>query len=529
MADTSLTLNPTGGLSIGGQNLQPQGPQLSQIKPPVLSNNQYASINNNSLLQNTPNITGSVNPTLSGGFYFDPSQVSGFNKKSPLTLTDKGTSNSDTSSPSDLSQYVNSSFTTPNGGKIVTSGGAGGKVSGYTSPTGYSIDTSGSIPSSSLNSNTGTGDVMKQHSQYQDYVQGLAQAQGYSPEYISALQSQQQAQGQSAQLQFAGAGYGVNSANINANAATGAGGFSGLSQQQASAVTGQQQALNTQGQSQNTYALAQNSIQQLSANQQMQVQALIRSGNISAAESLVQASQPVGVSPGTSLVSPLNGQQSYSGLGGLQGVNAINQYNSLQQQHPDANIPAYNDSLSPAENQQLAMKAVATSPSFQSSTPEGQANISSLVQQQGYADTTNRAYQTATSNLGTLNTFMQQTGINSSDVPIINQIQNKIKAGLLAPGVVAAYQSSIAGLRAEYAQVLSRGGSVTDTERKSADTLIPDNLSPKQLATVTKQLSLEGTNAINEANSQVQSIKNRLSGSNNSSSSNGGGSSTGWY
>lgn len=320
------------------------------------------------------------------------------------------------------------------------------------------------------------------------------------------------------------------------------------------------QGATAKAQAQNTLQQSQNSLQQLSANQQLQVQALIRSGNIAAAQSLVQASQPVGVSPGTSLVSPINGQESYSGLGGLTGVNAVNQYNSLQQQYPNAQIPPYNQALSPAENQQLAQQAVAQSPAYQSqfqgtyTTPggglgtyskldqaqqinqggtgeivsgaavaTGSADASSLSQQQQYLDTTNRAYQTATSNLGTLQQFMQQNNLNDSTLPILNQIQNKVKAGILAPGVVAAYQSSLAGLRSEYAQVLSRGGAVTDTERNEALSLIPDNLSPSQLQIVTKQLSTEGGNAIKESQNQINTIKGRLGGQSSSTTS------TGWY
>lgn len=523
MSDTSLTLNKTGAIGIGGETLfpgtspKPTNPFGSSSlnlggMPYFGQGNQQIS---NSGLPSSP----SVLPTQSGGFSFNP-------QSAPFFSTPAKTSTpSIPSAPrGSLSDYLSNTTTSPNGGKLTTSGD--GTPSNFNPNNGFQIGTQGSVPSSALTNNTSPNDLTQSHNQYMDYVQALAKAQGYSPEYVNALQQQQQAQLQSAGLNYNQAQYGANSSNINALSATGAGVFSGLGQGQSQAVTGQQQALNTQGQAQNTLQQAQNSIQQLSANQQMQVQALIRSGNISAAQSLVQASQPVGVSPGTSLVSPLGGQQIYSGLGGLTGVNALNQANSLQASHPDANIPSYDpNTMTPQEYQQMAMKAVAASPSFQSSTPEGQANISSLVSQQAYLDTTTRSYQTATSNLGTLQTFMQQNNLNQASVPIINQIANKFKGQTNEAGVVDAFKSSIAGLRAEYAQVLSRGGQVTDSERNAANTLIPDDLNPSQLATVTKQLSLEGQNAINEAQAQVNKIKNRLGGNTGTT----GGTSTGWY
>lgn len=456
---------------------------------------------------NTSNLDMAIHPTSSGGISFPAAHAASFG-------TAVTTSGAQTPSP-DLSQFVTSSQQTPNGGTIGVDGS--GQPVGYNASANFNIDTSSAVPSSALGSGYTANDLSQKHSQYQDYVQGLAQAQGYSPEYIQALQATQQAQTAGAQLN-------LNQNLINSNQQTGAG-FTGFSTDQATTRTGQEQAQNSLNQGVNQIA-------QLSANQALQVQALVRSGNIAAAQALVQASQPVGVSPGTSLVSPTNGQEVYSGLGGLTAVNSLNQANSLQQAHPDANIPPYDPStMTPQSYQQLAMQAVASSPSFQSSTPEGQANISSLVTQQAYADVTNRAYQTATSNLGTLQTFMQQHNLNDSQVPIINQINNGIKNNLIDPGAVAAYQSSLAGLRAEYAQVLSRGGTVTDTERNAAETLIPDNLSPAQLATVTKQLTLEGTNAITEANSQVKAIQARLDGSSNatSQSSSNSTSSSGWY
>lgn len=144
------------------------------------------------------------------------------------------------------------------------------------------------------------------------------------------------------------------------------------------------------------------------------------------------------------------------------------------------------------------------------------ADAASLKQQQTYADATQRAFNTANQNLQAIIPYMQQAGINTtSNVPILNALTNKMKAGLLDPGAVAAYKAALAGLRAEYAQVLSRGGEVTEGQRHQASDLIPENLTPAQLQQVATRLNIEGSNAVKEAQGQIQIIKNRVNGVNN--------------
>lgn len=152
------------------------------------------------------------------------------------------------------------------------------------------------------------------------------------------------------------------------------------------------------------------------------------------------------------------------------------------------------------------------------------ADTASLKTQQLYADSTDRAFKTANANLAQLVGYMQSAGVNmGSTVPAINELQNKVKAGVSDPGTIAAFQAALAGLRAEYAQVLSRGGEVTEGQRAQAASLIPDNLTPAQLQQVTDRLNIEGTNAVKEAQQKVSDIQTRLKsnpgGSSGSSSS----------
>jgi hypothetical protein len=156
------------------------------------------------------------------------------------------------------------------------------------------------------------------------------------------------------------------------------------------------------------------------------------------------------------------------------------------------------------------------------------ADTDSLKKNQVYLDTTTRAYNTATDNMNNLTSFMTQNGINDSSIPVINQLTNKLKAGVLDPAAVAAFRSNLEGLRAEYAQVLSRGGQVTDSSRSSANALIPDNISPAQLKKVSEQLSIEGQNAIKEATKMVGDIKGRMGSGNSKSTGNNSSIGTSW-
>lgn len=136
---------------------------------------------------------------------------------------------------------------------------------------------------------------------------------------------------------------------------------------------------------------------------------------------------------------------------------------------------------------------------------------SSLDQQQKYHDTTQRAFETANENLSALTDYMTSAGINQdSQIPLVNSISNAISRNALDPGALAGYKSAIQGLRTEYAQVLSRGGEVTDSARSQANSLIPDNLTPAQLQQVAERLNVESNNAIGAAQKQIDTIHGQI-------------------
>jgi hypothetical protein len=129
----------------------------------------------------------------------------------------------------------------------------------------------------------------------------------------------------------------------------------------------------------------------------------------------------------------------------------------------------------------------------------------------------------ADSNFNMLTAFMQKNGLNASDVPITNQLQQTINSGGLkganATGAQAAMNSALAGLATEYSQILSRGGSRNETIDAEAAKLIPGNLSPKELSDVYNYIKSEGQNVINSKNTAITNAQQSFSNPTSSSSS----------
>lgn len=284
-------------------------------------------------------------------------------------------------------------------------------------------------------------------------------------------------------------------------------------------ITGQQAAL--QRENATLATPLQNQASLLEAQRQMKQQGL---------QTLLGMTQPVATSYGGTLsrLDPSTGQ--YSTI--------VNPFGTADSTTGAAGAPTTTDVIGQAiANGQLSSDQVtrygipfiaatlAADPGYNFITQKAStsANSSSLTTQQGYVDTVTRAFNTANENLASLTDYMTQSGaINTSSIPLINTITNQAKAGALDPGAVAGFNAAIAGLRAEYAQVLSRGGEVTDSSRNAAASLIPDNISPAQLQQVATRLNTEGQNAIAAATQQVQTIQTRIAG-------NPGGSGTGAF
>lgn len=454
-----------------------------------------------------------VQSTPSGGLSFDPSKIS------PTTGTSPKSQPFD--ARSDLMSTIVKNYTTPNGGTVTL--GGDGTVHGHTPAAGFKIDTNSQVPSNYL---VPQGNLQQAHSAYSDLVNGVAAAQGYSPQYLGALNQQYAAQAQGAQLSLNQAG--INSALVSRGAPTTQDYLSNPTLYNAGGVTSQAQALNAQEQNTNSMAQGVNAVQQLAANQALNTQQLARTGAISSAQTQLQYS-PAGIS----------------------GQNALSQANSLQQSHPDAGIVPYAQSgMTPEQYQQYAMQKVAQSPSYRaqfqstfttpgggtgirnaldsSSLPKNSDGTMSLVTGAAAAAGSSAAsnynalatqvnnlsvpYKAANDDFTAMLDYMDQAGINDNGIPAIDQIKNKMDAGLLAPGAQGKFQTYIQSLRAKYATLLGATGENPNAATDNATSLIPDRLGRADMEMIRDGLNINGQNIINATQSRAAELYNSLSG-----------------
>lgn len=390
---------------------------------------------------------------------------------------------------------------TPSGGYVATDGSGTASVN-----PGFSINTNGPIPSSVFGSNFSGGDVANTQKTYADYVNGLSAAQQYSPGYISALQGVQANQQQKAAL---------NSDYYTGN------NLPGDTLGYAQGLTTKEQALND--------------IRGLGAQQALDVQTLLRNGNIAAAQALVQGNAPQSVSPGSSLVTPTTGQQVYSGLGGYQAVQGIQTVNNLAQNYPDAGILP-NDTL------QSAQQKASQAPSFQARQTylqqlAGGQTVAynkltgqyDTVQSAGTASTNNAAsaaiksltdqkaqvasaIATADQNFPLLIQAAKDAGVNNN-APLFNQLQQAFSRKAINSTQLAVLQTLVPSLQTEYSRILARGGGATTVdERQTSQALIDGTYSVKQLQAVYNTVKAESGNVIAGYDSAIAQQQAALNG-----------------
>lgn len=415
-----------------------------------------------------------------------------------------------------------------------------GYSSGYagtqTGPSSFNIDTSGSVPSNYLGYNLSAGDVSQQQSDYEKAIQQLSSASQYSPDYLNDYQKVQTLEAQQNALK--------------GNLATG--NVPGDTEGYAEGFTNR--------------ALMGASAQEGIANAELQTQALSRTGNIAAAQALVEGEKPQSVSPGSSLVSPTNGQATYGGAGAYSDYQAQQTYFNLAQNFPDAQIPAYDPSVSAQQNLQNAQALASKSPSFQSRNlvqvqlpgggisfvnrnqivtgPDGSYTVISPSQAtnaaaaskaistiQGNMANISSALTGADSNFPLLLSIMQKAGINDFGAPLANQLQQAVNKKAIGSGDFASYNALVASLQATYAQVLSRGYQPTESTRSEATNLVNGNLSYSALKDLYGTLSTEGKNVLGGYQDTLSTYQRQLNsiysspsqiGSSGSSYSSGG-------
>lgn len=153
---------------------------------------------------------------------------------------------------------------------------------------------------------------------------------------------------------------------------------------------------------------------------------------------------------------------------------------------------------------------------------EQKAQGAALTEQTKYANDVERSVKSADQNFKNLLSAFKDSGINTSDSAILNKSVNQLKRNL-SGGKLKAFESGLSDLSSEYAQVFSRGGSVTESSRAKAESILDVNLSFGQLMEIQKVLQSQGNVVIQNAKSQVQIIEDQLNGKTSGGSSGSGG------
>lgn len=438
-------------------------------------------------------------------------------------------------------ETTNRTVSSPNGGSFTLD--ANNNVTNYAP--GYSIDTSNPTTSDISGSAT-PSTVANTQNEYLNAVHALAQAQGYTPQYLAALQNYNTAINRAGQITT---DYQTSSA------------FPGATTDQAGEFYNRQQALSGLAQQQ--------------AQQGLQVQELIRQGNIAGAQALVQGYQPQSVGIGGSLVNPATGQQLYESpylyrpTAGA--VNSVAQQLLATGAAPDY-ATAYNMAQQTVVNSAQGQQGFApgSTPTAQQSpeytnaytllsqgTPVSQVLSSvgrstaakAIAQQavsdflknnQGYNATQASANAKAVTNLADqqantqaalnrmdgsfslmLNT-LQGAGINNFESPLLNQLNNKVQLGVIGNEDLAKFKAGVQTLQTEYSQVIGRGGQVTDKVRGEADNVVNGNYSFNDLNGLYQYLKQEGQVVVSGYDTEIQKLTNPVSGNSTSSSSSTG-------
>ncbi|MDE2102564.1 MAG: glucosaminidase domain-containing protein [Patescibacteria group bacterium] len=140
------------------------------------------------------------------------------------------------------------------------------------------------------------------------------------------------------------------------------------------------------------------------------------------------------------------------------------------------------------------------------------SDSSALTQQTEYLNNTQRALNTANDTLTALAQWMSDNGINPSQYPDYNKFVMYLNSKGIDPGAAGGYNAQISTLRAEYSQVLARGGQRSVETDQEAAKLIPDGLSPAELSVVADRIKVDATNVIKDAGQQISSIQDHING-----------------
>lgn len=284
-----------------------------------------------------------------------------------------------------------------------------------------------------------------------------------------------------------------------------------------------------------------------------------------ALETAISAAAPIQVAPGTTAVSPLTGEAVAGGIGGYANYQTAQQVFNTASQYKDAvnsiGQPfTYDQTKTPQENwQTFSTQYLPNSRTYQMALNAGgmtsnigqggAANplVQSTVNQTNQAGYTqaykdyqdlNAKYQTAASLGNMLVDTLQQGGLNTSNLNVLNQTVNSLK-GQVSDTALAKFNSTLHSARSAYTDILtSGGGTIPTTASKALDDIINPNSSIAAIQAAISQLNNEVVTArlvpaMNKSNQYLQGLQGAgtsgaTTGATNQPTSSGGGSQYNW-
>ncbi len=209
--------------------------------------------------------------------------------------------------------------------------------------------------------------------------------------------------------------------------------------------------------------------------------------------------QPATAAYGQTVFNPITGQ--YEGGSGLP-AETLAQYAQMAANGQISAIPAAITS-NPVLSAQINAAAKAINPSYNPITSAAQG--SSATDLTGQASSIQAQANGAEANFTLMENIAKQGGVNDTNVPIINTLQQNVARGLTSSDAVANFQSLIQSVRSQYASILG-GGTVTVEALQEAQSLIPNDISLSALSSLGTNLKSDAANRVAGINQQISTL-----------------------
>lgn len=133
----------------------------------------------------------------------------------------------------------------------------------------------------------------------------------------------------------------------------------------------------------------------------------------------------------------------------------------------------------------------------------GAHSVSDLTQQ---SSALKAAFGGADANFKLLINTAKQGGVNDTNVPALNTLQQNVQRGLTSNSAVINFQSTLREVRSQYANILG-GGTATESSRQAANEQIPDNISLGALQSLYTNMTSAAQNRIRGIDQQISTLQ----------------------